>query len=104
MPFTRDDVLAAVRASFADSDSATILALLDSYGTEPHEREKERVQVAMIELSAGSKQKLIYMIDIAKKDYRDVLAWKELGPLSKADGEKLQNDARSLIERWGEKR
>src|SRR3989442_591163 len=96
---------ALVRSSISSPQPkiGTILDLLDLYGKGPHEREKERVQLAMVELSAGNKEKLTYMVQIAKTDYRDILAWKELGPLSEANGEKLQKDARSLIERWGKK-
>jgi len=61
------------------------------------------VQVAIVELSGGSKDKLMYLVQTAKKDYRDVLAWKQLGPLSKEEGQKLQNQARTLLERWGKK-
>ena len=101
MTHTRDDVVAAVEVAFPDGDPASILALVDQYGTEPYEREKERVQIAIIELSEGSKEKLLYMVQAAKTDYRDVLAWKQLGPLSKPEGEKLQTEARALVEKWG---
>jgi hypothetical protein len=98
---SRDDVVAAVKAAFPDGDLAAILAIVDLYGTEPHEREKERVQVAIAELSEGSREKLLYMVQTAKTDYRDILAWKQLGPLSKAEGKNLQNEARELVEKWG---
>jgi hypothetical protein len=101
MTHTRDDVEAAAKAAFPDDDLAVILALVDQYGTAPHEREKERVQVAMVELSEGSREKLMDMVKAARTDYRDVLAWKQLGPLPKADGEKLQKVARALVEKWG---
>ena len=98
---SRDDVVAAVKATFPDADLATTLALLDQYGTQPYEGERERVQIAIIELSEGSKEKLRYLVQAAKTDYRDVLAWKQLGPLSKAEGEKLQTDARALVDKRG---
>ena len=44
MIHTRDDVVAAARAGFPNSDPATILGILDLYGTQPFEREKERVK------------------------------------------------------------
>lgn len=59
----------------------TILALLDQCGIEPHEHEKERVQLAI--------------------NYRDVLAWQQLGPMSASDGAKAEADARALIEKVG---
>ncbi len=103
MTHTRDDVLAAVQAAFHAGDLATILAVLDLYGTESYERERERVQLAIVELSGGSKDKLLELVQTAKTDYRDVLAWQQLGPLSEAEGKKLQNEARALLEKWGKK-
>jgi len=100
---TRDDVVAAAKATFPDSDLPTVLALLDLYGTQPYEREKERVQLAILELGGGSEDKLLYLVQAAKTDYRDVLAWQQLGPLSGPEGEKLQNQARGLLEKWGRK-
>jgi hypothetical protein len=100
---TRDDVVAAAQATFPDGDLATILAVLDLYGTQPHERERERVQLAILQLSGGSEDKLLYLVQAAKTDYRDVLAWQQLGPLSESEGEKVKNEARGLLEKWGGK-
>lgn len=98
---TRSDVLAAIKARFPEGEAAAIIDLLDRYGTEPYEREKERVQLAIVELSAGSQERLQSLVQSAKLDYRDVLAWQQLGPLPAAEREKLQNEARGLIEKWG---
>jgi hypothetical protein len=103
MAHTRDDVLAAVHAAFPAGDRSTILGVLDLYGTESCERERERVQLAIVELSGGSKDKLLELVQTAKTDYRDVLAWQQLGPLPEAEGKRLQNDARALLEKWGRK-
>lgn len=103
MTNTRDDVLAAATAAFQASELVTILAELDLYGIEPHEPERERVQLAIIELSGGSKDKILRYVRIAKTDYRDILAWKQLGPLQEAEGKKLQDEARALIEKWGKR-
>ncbi len=103
MTHTRADVVAAVRAGFPGSDAATILAILDLYGTEPYEREKERVQLAVVALSQGSEDKLLYFVQCAKTDYRDVLHWQASGPLSAAEGERQQQAAQRLTARWGKK-
>ncbi|HXD41439.1 MAG TPA: hypothetical protein VN649_12790 [Ramlibacter sp.] len=100
---TRDDVAAAAQAEFPGSDLPTVLAVLDLFGTEPHEREKERVQLAILQLSGGSEDRLLYLVQAAKTDYRDVLAWQQLGPLSAPEGDKLQGQARDLLEKWGRK-
>jgi len=100
---TRDEVVAAVRASFPHGDAATILSILDLYGTEPYEREKERVQLAIVALSAGEEDKLLYFVQCAKTDYRDVLHWQASGPLSAKEGEQARQAAFGLIKRWGKK-
>jgi len=103
MSNTREEVIAAVRAVFATSDAETVLALLDLYGTEPYEREKERVQLAIIELSRGDEDQLLYLLQVAKIDYRDILCWQASWPLTPAAGAKLQQTVRELMERWGRK-
>jgi hypothetical protein len=100
---TRGDVIAAVHARFPGRDAATVLAVLDTYGTEPSERERERVQLAIIALCEGSEEKLGYLVRTAKTDYRDILCWAQTGPLSESEGEKLRQAALALIERWGKK-
>ena len=101
MTATRSDVEAAALAAFPHGDAATILALLDLYGTEPHEREKERVQLAVIALSQGSEEKLLELVQTAKTDYRDILAWVETGPLPESEGLAQQQRAHDLLDKWG---
>lgn len=54
-----------------------MLAVLDAYGTETYERERERVQIDILKLSEGSVDKLLHFVTAAKLDYRDVLYWAE---------------------------
>ena len=103
MPHTREDVLAAVSVTFKGDPLESILSELDLYGVEPHEPERGRVQLAIIELSGGSKDKILQYVQIAKTDYRDILAWKQLGPLQAGEGKQLQDEARALIKKWGNK-
>lgn len=103
MAEVRDDVLLAAQAAFPGGDLAELAAILGLYGTEPYERERERVQLAIIALSGGDRDKLRQLVRDAKRDYRDVLAWQQLGPMPAAEGKKMQDEARSLIEKWGKK-
>ena len=103
MPPSRDDVVVALRSAFGADRAEAMQHTLDLYGEERFERERERVQLAIIELCAGSEERLRELVQIAKTDYRDVLAWRELGPTSDAEGEALRRDARALIERWGKR-
>jgi hypothetical protein len=82
--WTRDDVIAAIKRDFPDEDLATLLAIPDKYGVERYERERERVQLAVIALSNGDTDKLLYYRDLAKRDWRDVLWWPE-GPVIPAE-------------------
>jgi len=100
---TRADVEAAVRTAFPHSDPATILSVVDLYGTQPHERERERVQLAILGLSRASEEKLLELVQAAKTDYRDVLSWFDNGPLSESEGRELRERARNLLETWGKK-
>ena len=51
MAHSREDVVASVRASFPKESRARALELLDTYGVAAHERERERVQLAILKLS-----------------------------------------------------
>ncbi len=74
---TRSDVERIVRRDFPSEEFATVMALLDEYGTRSHEREKDRVQLAVLKNAAGSIDELLIQIQTAKMDYRDVLSWAE---------------------------
>jgi hypothetical protein len=100
---SRDEVDAAVAARFAESDRAAVLAALDRYGIERHERERERVQLAIVALSGGDPGGLVELVRNAKTDYRDILAWQELGPLAPQQGQQLQDQARAALKAWGRK-
>lgn len=71
---SRSDVERVVRREFPSEDFATVMALLDSYGTESYERERDRVQLAVLKLAEGSIDLLLREIQMAKSDYRDVLS------------------------------
>lgn len=77
MPVTREDVLAAARRDFPESESDAVMRQIDAYGVNPDEPEKARVQLAILKLSQGSMEKLAYFVDAARRDYRDLLFWSE---------------------------
>ena len=58
MTHSRDNVLASVRATFSKSSWPRVLDLLDSYGIESYERERECVQLAILKPSQGGEEKL----------------------------------------------
>jgi len=47
---------------------------LQRYGNEQHERETARVRVAILKVAGASREQIREWVDVAKRDYRDVLA------------------------------
>jgi hypothetical protein len=72
---TRESVLAAAGEAFPGRPMVEIMRVLDLYGTESHEKERERVQLAILKLSDGDEQSIFHYVEAAKTDYRDVLYW-----------------------------
>lgn len=101
MANSRDEVIASVRASFAEDRWAHVARLLDAYGVEPYERERERVQLAILKLSMGSEEKLSEHIALAKLDYRDILLWADCPEESKIDTPEKKKEARELLRMFG---
>ncbi len=74
---TREMVQAAAAESFAPELVNEVMAVLDLYRLLPYERERERVQLAILHLSNGDLDKVRHDVAVAKLDYRDVLYWAE---------------------------
>jgi len=101
MARSRDEVVAAIQATFLKSSWARVLELLDTYGVESHERERERVQLAILKLSEGNEEKLREFLAIAKRDYRDVLFWEENTDEARLDKPEKRERVRKMIEKFG---
>ena len=78
-----------------------MLELLDSYGVEPYEQERERVQLAILKLSGGSEEKLREFVAVAKRDYRDVLFWAEYPEEARLDTPEKRERVRKMFEKFG---
>jgi len=101
MPHSRDEVVAVVRNSFPESAHARVIELLDTYGVESYERERERVQLAILKLSGGSEEKLREFVAVAKRDYRDVLFWAENPDEARLDTLEKRERIRKMFEKFG---
>src|SRR5205809_3274447 len=101
MPYSRDDVVAVVQKSFPESDWARVLEVLDRYGVESYERERERVQLAILKLSEGNEEKLREFVAVAKRDYRDVLFWAENPEEAKLDTPEKRERIKKMFEKFG---
>ena len=101
MAHSRDEVVAAVEVAFPEGSRARVLELLDTYGVEAYERERERVQLAILKLSAGNEEKLHEFVAVAKRDYRDVLFWAENPEESRLDTPEKKERIRKMFEQFG---
>ena len=101
MPHTREEVVGVVRKIFPESAHTRVLESLDSYGVEAYERERERVQLAILKLSEGNEEKLREFVAVAKHDYRDVLFWAENPEEAKLDKPEKRERLRKMFEKFG---
>ena len=101
MACSRGEVVAAIQATFLKSGRARVLELLDSYGVESYERERERVHLAILKLSGGSEEKLREFVAVAKRDYRDVLFWAENPDEARLDTPEKRERVRKMFEKFG---
>jgi len=101
MPHTHDEVVAVVQKTFPESNWENVIQLLDEYGVEPYERERERVQLAILKLSEGNEEKLGEFVAVAKRDYRDVLFWAEYPEESRLDTPEKRERVRKMFEEFG---
>jgi hypothetical protein len=101
MTNSRDEVVASVQATFPKNSWPRVLELLESYGVEPYERERDRVQVDILKLSGGSEDKVRAFVAAAKRDYRDVLFWAEYPEEARLDTPEKRQQIRNMFEKFG---
>jgi len=104
MTVTRDDVVRMATALFGIDQAAAALGLVDEYGTETHEREADRVKLAILEVSDGKLSRLPYFVKCAKIDYRDVLLGARLPKMSAEEEARWQASADRLLVLWNKKK
>ena len=101
MAHSRDEVVTAVQKTFPENVHTRVLEMLDTYGVESYERERERVQLAILKLSAGNEEKLREFVAVAKRDYRDVLFWAENPEEARLDTPEKREWVRKMFEKFG---
>lgn len=74
---SKADVVRVVRREFESDQVAAVMEVLSEYGTEDWHREQYRVCLAVLKLAQGNLDSLREQIEVAKCDYRDVLAYAE---------------------------
>lgn len=103
MAVTRDDVVRLATDLFGSDQAAEALSLVDAYGTEAHEREVDRVKLAILEVSEGKLGRLPYFVACAKIDYRDVLLGARLPRMSAEEEARWQASADRMVTLWNRK-
>jgi hypothetical protein len=101
MPGSRAEVVAVVQKTFPESAHARVIELVHRYGVESYERERERVQLAILNLSAGNEEKLREFVAVAKRDYRDVLFWAENPDEARLDRPEKRERIKKMFEKFG---
>ena len=74
---TDNDVTRIVRRDFPAEQFEDVMSILNDYGTEGGQHSISRVRLAVLKIADGDLQALRREIDVAKRDYRDVLAYAE---------------------------
>ena len=71
---SRADVERVVRRDFPAERATEVLAVLDQYGSEPWQEERDRVHLAALKLAAGDLDRLRARIEGGRIDARDLIA------------------------------
>ena len=74
---SEEDVIRVVRRDFGPDQIDLAVTILSDYGTEDWQRGCHRVRLAVLKLADGKLDALRRQIEVAKCDYRDVLAHAE---------------------------
>jgi hypothetical protein len=96
---TAADVERIVRRDFPLDKYEFVRTSLNEYGSEGWHHEKVRVQLAILKLAAGRLDQLRSHLEMAKQDYRDVLAYAEYPQYMRAvpPSEKIESPRREQI-------
>ena len=71
---TDADVMRIVYRDFVPKDIPALSAILHEYGAMEWERDAIRVRLAVLKLASGSLERARAWMEVAKRDYRDVLS------------------------------
>ena len=81
----QEDIDRIVRRDFPESQDDAVLDILQQYGAEKWHREGWRVKAAVLKLANGNLHALRIAMDVAKRDFRDVLMAAEYPEYGRTD-------------------
>lgn len=92
-----------MRRDFGGAEAETLFRMLGETGAEAWHREGERVRLAVLKLAGGRLEGVREALEVANRDYRDVIAWAEYPELMELGfvgvGELEEEAVRELKER-----
>jgi hypothetical protein len=74
---SEQDVIRVVQRDFGPDQYDAVMTILNEYGTEDWQHGCHRVRLAVLKLAHGDLAAVRSQIEVAKCDYRDVLAYAE---------------------------
>lgn len=74
---SRTLVTAKVHKMWPKEEWDDVMAALNAYGSEGRGWGVHRVQLAILKLCRGNRDEIPQLVEMANRDYRDVLAWAE---------------------------
>ena len=74
---SEQDVIRVVQRDFAPEQFDAVMTILSEYGTEDWQRGHHRVRLAVLKLAGGDLDAVRSQVEVAKCDYRDILAYAE---------------------------
>ena len=80
---TDDDVLRIIRRDLPNAVPKQVLDELNVYGRAQHHVEQQRVHAAILKLSNHDRKQITQFVQLADKDFRDVLTLAEMPGFSK---------------------
>ena len=107
----QDAILEKIRRYWPDEDPQSVLDILNAYGDSEMERGRGRVHLAILKLCGRKLENLPKLIAMAKRDYRDILAYAEypeqmklgflkLSKLSAAERKAIKKRDEKQYKRW----
>lgn len=72
-----DSIENIIKRSFIEAERERALELLMRYGSEPKDKDVDRVRHAILKLSHGDIHRLNRLVNSARQDHEDVLWWAE---------------------------
>jgi hypothetical protein len=90
-----EEVESRIQAMFSgDVARESARRMLQEYQTEPWHGEVERVRIGILRICQGSLERMRRLVDVAKRDYRDLLMLAEYLPADSSRPLNLRNASR----------